>query len=167
LKKLLLFIKALLERLWGDSGGRLYRLRPETAPRQYEMWGCSSSNQEAAFSSRFQEKILVIPHAQRLAGLCVLRHRLSERNVIVNLIPNALLALGTAMTLAGCVSAGMAEHHVQNSLADECAQQGKIFVQTAGVAASNGVVAQANAQGHCSGPGDPDYPGPPPPPPGQ
>jgi hypothetical protein len=83
----------------------------------------------------------------------------------VKTISGVLLALSAAMTMAGCVSAGMAEHNVQNSLADECARHGKVFVQTGGAAASNGVVAQADAHGHCSGPGDPDYAGPPPPPP--
>lgn len=83
----------------------------------------------------------------------------------MKIIPDALLAAGAALTLAGCVSAGMAEHGVQMSLADECARQGKVFVQTGGAAASNGVVAEANAKGHCAGPGDPDYVAPPPPPP--
>jgi hypothetical protein len=83
----------------------------------------------------------------------------------VKIIPDALLAVGAVLTLAGCVSAGMAEHNVQMSLADECARHGKVFVQTSGEAASNGVVAEANAKGHCVGPGDPDYVAPPPPPP--
>jgi hypothetical protein len=76
------------------------------------------------------------------------------------------LAALSALALVGCASAEVAEEHAQDVAASQCADQGKEFVQTGGVAGSNGVEAAATARGHCAGPGDPDYVPPPPPPPG-
>jgi hypothetical protein len=75
------------------------------------------------------------------------------------------LILIPALALAGCVTADMAESTAQDTAADQCAQQGKVFVQTAGSARSDGVVAGATAKGHCESPnGAADVPPPPPPP---
>ena len=76
-----------------------------------------------------------------------------------------VLAAAGSLALAGCYSPQRAEEHAQDAAADQCAQQGKVFVQTSGTAAVTPAVTAATAKGHCVGPGDPDYVAPPPPPP--
>jgi uncharacterized lipoprotein YajG len=73
------------------------------------------------------------------------------------------LAAASVFALGGCaVSAERAEEHAQDMAASQCADQGKVFAQTGGEAASNGAVAAATAKGQCVGPGDPGYVPPPP-----
>lgn len=76
-----------------------------------------------------------------------------------------LFTAAACLAVAGCYSPQRAEEHAQDMAADQCAQQGKQFVQTSGSAAATPVVTGAAAKGHCVSPGDPDYVTPPPPPP--
>jgi|KBSMisStandDraft_5_1062788.scaffolds.fasta_scaffold107319_4 hypothetical protein len=75
-----------------------------------------------------------------------------------------MLAAAASLAVAGCYSPQRAEEHAQDMAADQCAQQGKQFVQTSGSAAATPVVTGATAKGRCVGPGDAGYVPPPPPP---
>src|SRR3954467_5249496 len=73
-----------------------------------------------------------------------------------------MLAAAASLAVAGCYSPQRAEEHAQDMAADQCAQQGKQFVQTSGSAAATPVVTGATAKGRCVGPGDAGYVPPPP-----
>lgn len=74
----------------------------------------------------------------------------------MKILPALMIASGLALT--GCVSAEMAADNAQDLAAEQCAKRGQAFVQTGGVAESDGTVAAATAKGHCA-----DVPPPPPP----